>query len=134
MREKDEIYIISLESVTSIKKRINSLKVVYQPINCFLHHYINPWMTAMVQMTGGNRLVDIRKDWWLYERLVTLGKTSNYFLSFIQWFDLDRLMAYSFMSDVFDFNQELNPQYVPIDEWLMREISRKQIFTFVATL
>ena len=43
-------------------------------------------------------------------------------------------MAYSFMSDDFDFNQDLNPRYVPMDEWLMREISRERIFTFVATL
>ena len=49
-------------------------------------------------------------------------------------FNLDRLTAYSYMSDDSDFNQDLNPRYVPMDEWLMRKISRKRIFTFVATL
>ena len=43
-------------------------------------------------------------------------------------------MAYSYMSDDSDFNQDLNPRYVSMDEWLMRKISRKRIFTFVATL
>ena len=43
-------------------------------------------------------------------------------------------MAYSYMSDDSDFNQDLNPRYVPMDEWLMRKTSRKRIFTFVATL
>ena len=39
-REKDELYLLSLESVTSIKKPINLLKVVYHPVSCLLHHYI----------------------------------------------------------------------------------------------
>ena len=39
--EKDELYILSVKSVTSIKKPINLLKVVYHPVNCLLHHYIN---------------------------------------------------------------------------------------------
>ena len=39
--KKDEVYILSLESVTSIiKKPINLLKVVYDPVSCLLHHYI----------------------------------------------------------------------------------------------
>ena len=49
-------------------------------------------------------------------------------------FNLDRLTAYSYMSDDSDFNQDLNSRYVPMDEWLMRKTSRKRIFTFVATL
>ena len=40
IREKDDIYVLSLESVTSIKKPINALKVVYHPVSCLLHHYI----------------------------------------------------------------------------------------------
>ena len=38
--EKYELYILSLESVTSIQKPINLLKVVYHPVNCLLHYYI----------------------------------------------------------------------------------------------
>ena len=38
--EKDELYILSLEGVTSIKIPINALKVVYHPVSCLLHHYI----------------------------------------------------------------------------------------------
>ena len=71
-------------------------------------------MTAMVQMTARNRLVTVYPLYCV--------------------FDLDRLMAYSYMSDDSDFNQDLNPRYVSMDEWLMRKISRKRIFTFVATL
>ena len=59
------IYILSLESATSIQKPRNLLKVAYHPVSCLLHHYINLWTTAMVEMTARNRLVDIRKDWWL---------------------------------------------------------------------
>ena len=40
IREKDELYLLSLESVTSIIKLINLLKVVYHPVSCLLHHYI----------------------------------------------------------------------------------------------
>ena len=41
IREKDEFYILSLESVTSIQKPMNLLKVVYHhPVSCLLHHYI----------------------------------------------------------------------------------------------
>ena len=40
IREKDDIYVLSLESVTSIKKPINALKVVYHSVSCLLHHYI----------------------------------------------------------------------------------------------
>ena len=40
IREKYELYILSLESVTSIQKLINLLKVVYHPVNCLLHYYI----------------------------------------------------------------------------------------------
>ena len=43
-------------------------------------------------------------------------------------------MAYYFMRDDFGFNQNLNQRYARMDEWLMREISRKQIYTSVATL
>ena len=78
-------------------------------------------MTAMVQMTARNRLV-------------TPGKMVILFYPLYCVFDLDRLMAYSYMSDDSDFNQDLNPRYVSMDEWLMRKISRKRIFTFVATL
>ena len=39
IRDKDELYVLSLESVTSIKKPINPLKVVYHPVSCLLHHY-----------------------------------------------------------------------------------------------
>ena len=38
-------------------------------------------------------------------------------------FDLDRLMAYPTSYD-YDFNPDLNPRYAPMDEWLMRQISR----------
>ena len=48
-------------------------------------------------------------------------------------FDLDRLMAYPITSYDCDFNLDLNPQYVPMGEWL-RQISREWIFTFLATL
>ena len=40
IKEKDELYILSLESVTSIKKTINRLKVVYHQVRCLLRHYI----------------------------------------------------------------------------------------------
>ena len=40
IRDKDELYVLSLESVTSIKKPINPLKVVYHPVSYLLHHYI----------------------------------------------------------------------------------------------
>ena len=40
IREKDEFYVLSLESVTSIQKPISLLKVVYHPVSCLLHHYI----------------------------------------------------------------------------------------------
>ena len=39
IREKDQVYILSLESVTSILKPINLLKVVYHSVNCLLQHY-----------------------------------------------------------------------------------------------
>ena len=99
IKEKDELYILSLESATSVKKPINPLRVVYHPVSCLLDHYINLWMTAMVQMTATNRLAEIRKDQWHW--LVT--KTSNCYLYYILWFVLDRLMPYSFISDDFDF-------------------------------
>ena len=41
IREKDELNILSLESVTSIKKAVNQLKVVHHPVSCLLHHYIH---------------------------------------------------------------------------------------------
>ena len=41
IKEKDELCVLSLESVTSIKKPINLLKVVYHPVSCLSHHYIN---------------------------------------------------------------------------------------------
>ena len=40
IRQKDELYILSSESVTSIKKPVNLLKVVYHPVSCLLYHYI----------------------------------------------------------------------------------------------
>ena len=49
-------------------------------------------------------------------------------------FDLDRLMAYPITSSEYDFNLDLNPRYAPMDEWLMREISRERIFLFLITL
>ena len=39
IKENNELYTLSLESVTSIKKTINRLKVVYHPVRCLLHHY-----------------------------------------------------------------------------------------------
>ena len=63
---------------------------------------------------------------------MTLGKTSVSLLTFFTVIDLDRLMAYPITS--YDFNLDLNPWYVPKDEWLMRQISREWIFTFLATL
>ena len=39
IRGEYELYILSLESVTFIKKPINLLKVVYHPGSCLLHHY-----------------------------------------------------------------------------------------------
>ena len=65
---------------------------------------------------------------------MTLGKTSNSLYLLHCVFDLDRLMAYSYMSHYSDFNQDLNPRYVIMDEWVTRKISRKQISTFVATV
>ena len=65
---------------------------------------------------------------------MTLGKTSISLLTFFTVFDLDRLMAYPITSDDYDFNLDLNPPYVPMNEWLMRQISRERIFTFLATL
>ena len=41
IREKNELYILSLESATSIQKPINLLKVVYHPVSCLWHHYIS---------------------------------------------------------------------------------------------
>ena len=64
----------------------------------------------------------------------SLGKTGNSFYLLYCAFDLDRLMAYSFMRDDFGFNQNLNQRHARMDEWLMREISLKQIYTSVATL
>ena len=43
--EKGELYILSLKSVTSIKKPVNLLKVVYHPVSCLLHHYIDKWFS-----------------------------------------------------------------------------------------
>ena len=72
---------------------------------------------------------------------MTLGKTSdtgkdNYFFTYLFYrlFDLDRLMAYPITSYDYDFNLDLNQQYVPMDGWLMRPINRERIFTFLATL
>ena len=36
IREKDKLYILSLESLTFIQKPINMLKVVYHPVSCLL--------------------------------------------------------------------------------------------------
>ena len=41
------IYIISLESVTSIQKPINQPKVAYHQVSCLLHQYINEGKFAM---------------------------------------------------------------------------------------
>ena len=41
IKEKDELHILSLESVTSIKKSINLLKVIYHPSSCLSHYYIH---------------------------------------------------------------------------------------------
>ena len=35
--EKDELYILSLESVRSIQKPINLLKIAYHAVSCLLH-------------------------------------------------------------------------------------------------
>ena len=51
---------------------------------------------------------------------MTLGKTSISLLTFFTVFDLDRLMAYPITSYDYDFNLDLNPGYVPMNEWLMR--------------
>ena len=71
---------------------------------------------------------------------MTLGKTSDtgkdqYFLTYLFYcvFDLDRLMAYPITPYDYNFNLDLNPWYTAMDEWLMRQISRKRIFTFLAT-
>ena len=61
---------------------------------------------------------------------MTLGKTSISLLTFFTVFDLDRLMAYPITSYDYDFNLDLNPWYAPMDEWLMRQISRVRNFTF----
>ena len=42
-----EIYIVSLENVTSIENPINKLKVVYQPISCLLHYYTMQEMSQL---------------------------------------------------------------------------------------
>ena len=41
IREKDELYILSLDSVSSIKNPTNLLKLVCHPLSCLLHHYVN---------------------------------------------------------------------------------------------
>ena len=40
-REKDQLYINSLESAISIKTPKYPLNVVYHLVRCLLHHYIN---------------------------------------------------------------------------------------------
>ena len=65
---------------------------------------------------------------------MTLGKTSISLLTFFTVFDLDRLMPYPITSYDYDFNLDLNPRYARMDEWLMRQISRERIFTFLAIL
>ena len=47
IRDKDEIFILSLESATSIQKPIDLPKVAYHPVSCLLHHYINKDKFAM---------------------------------------------------------------------------------------
>ena len=61
---------------------------------------------------------------------MTLGKTSISLLTFFTVFDLDRLMAYPITSYDYDFNLDLNPRYVPMNEWLMRQISREPFLRF----
>ena len=61
---------------------------------------------------------------------MTLGKTSISLLTFFTVFNLDRLMAYPIASYDYDFNLDLNPRYVPMNEWLMREISRESFLRF----
>ena len=50
IREKDEFYIIFLESVTCIKKAINPLKIVYHQVSCLLHHYILGDKTKLIEV------------------------------------------------------------------------------------
>ena len=61
---------------------------------------------------------------------MTLGKTSISLLTFFTVFDLDRLMAYPITSYDYDFNLDLNPRYVPMNEWLMRQIGREPFLCF----
>ena len=41
IREKDELCILSLESVNTIQKPIDLLHIAYHAISCLLHHYIH---------------------------------------------------------------------------------------------
>ena len=73
-REKDELYILSVESVTSINKHINPLKVVYHPVSCFLHHYIwegksllwneKPKETATKNFPHALQIFSAKGGWW----------------------------------------------------------------------
>ena len=65
----------------------------------------------MIQMTTRNSLLDN------YERLGTLGKTSS--ISLLKNSDLIVLRTSHIVYD-YTVDPDLNQQYIPMDEWLMR--------------
>ena len=49
------IYILSLESATSIQKPRNLLKVAYHPASCLLHHYTHSLTESAVYKTAASQ-------------------------------------------------------------------------------
>ena len=88
IREKDQVYILSLESVTSILKPINLLKVVYHPVNCLLHHYnemvvsqiLNPVDHNPRRITKADKDFIKKLDFKDIKSPVRLGDTQKNFL------------------------------------------------------
>ena len=72
IRGKDELYVLSLESVTSIKKPINPLKLVYHPVSCLLHHYIDINVLDYLQVNNNHS-----SKWTWYLSSVFIGKFGN---------------------------------------------------------
>ena len=60
IREKDELYILSLETVTFIKKPLNLLNVLYHPASCLLLHYIHN-ISKLIEKLFYNRLANQNK-------------------------------------------------------------------------
>ena len=81
IRVKDQVYILSLESVTSILKPINLLKVVYHPVNCLLHHYNEIVVSQILNPVDHNprRITKADKDFKDIKSPVRLGDTHKFF-------------------------------------------------------